>query len=117
MLNTNNNVSFGGKVSITRFKNASNYSTTTIRTSLMNDRLIKLTANSIVKDGKTYKPVTDIIASPFARLIEMITGEKIKIGEQRKYMSNMGNQIVFQDKTPRIDGESVIIDLDERLDI
>lgn len=117
MLNTTNNVSFSGKVTVTKFKNPMNYTRTTLNTSLTDDRLIKLTANSIIKNGEKHKPIENRFAAPFARLIEMITGKKINLGEQRKFMSNMDNQIIFQDKYPKTDGESIIIDLDERLDI
>lgn len=117
MLNTNNSISFGGAIRITRFKNKSNYTASIINTSLTDDRLLKLTANAISKKGKDFSSVEDRLAAPFARLIELITGEKIKIGEQRKFISNSDNQIIFQDKVPHINGESVTITLDERLDL
>ncbi len=117
MLNTNNSISFSGKISITRFKNKSNYTTSTTYTSLTDDRLLKLTANAISNKGKSFKAIENSLAAPFARLIELISGEKIKIGEQRKFISNGDNQIIFQDKVPHLDGESVSITFDERLDL
>lgn len=117
MLNKIDSTSFSGKVTITHFENANTYKSFIRNTSLIEDRLIKLTADSICKVKGQTQPVENKLAAPFAKLIKLITGNGLKNNEQQKVMTVFDKQIVFADKYPRLDGTSVVIDFDERIDL
>lgn len=86
-------------------------------TTPVQDRLVKLVANSMTPDGSFSNRLSIENANIFKSLIEMIIKKPIKESGQQKLLDNcFQNAVVFSDKAPGKDGITVLLDFKNNVD-
>jgi len=112
-MQTNMNISpsFQGQIKVSTFTKAGKEVIKHFPTTPAQDALIKRVSNSMSVNGILRNPITNETARDFTTLIETITGKKLRVTRQEKFMTNMHkDHVSYGDAIPENGGVFVKVD-------